>query len=231
MIRFQEQLTFAELDAGTPSHRPPLAAAAALCAVFLATLSGTATAQSLWALRDPDRAFPTFDTQAREVGDVITILINEATDVENRDEREIRRSDQGSDQYDFTGASTGKLGSFNGTTGFNSQLNTQNRLQGESQYRVERQFLDSISGLIVDRLPNGNLVVAATRHRIVSGDRRTLKVSGIVRPIDIAPDNTIESSRISNFSMCYVGDGPEQRYTKPSWLRRTLNALRIDQYR
>ena len=78
---------------------------------------------------------------------------------------------------------------------------------------------------VMDLLPNGNMVIGGRRQRVVSGELRTLVISGIVRPLDIRPDNTIRSQFIANFRVDYLGKGPESEFTNQGWFGKTLNAL------
>lgn len=78
---------------------------------------------------------------------------------------------------------------------------------------------------VMDKLPNGNLVIGGKRRQVVSGEVRTLVVSGIVRPIDITPDNTILSQYVGDFHIDYVGKGPESEFANQGWLGKLLNVI------
>ncbi len=77
----------------------------------------------------------------------------------------------------------------------------------------------------MDVLPNGNLVVAGTRDRRIAGDTQTIEVSGIVRPSDIAFDNTIRSEQVANFRILTKNGGVSAPYTQPGWLGRIFDVL------
>jgi flagellar L-ring protein precursor FlgH len=184
-------------------------------------------AQSLWNYRQPGKAFMFYDSQARSVGDPVTIVINETTDVENTDERALDRSDSSSGSFNFSGSSGGDLPLLAGSANMTQGAGSQGQQAGRAMVSVDREFNDRITALVVDILPNGNLVVEGVRHRVVTGERRTLRVSGIIRPVDIEADNTIDSQYVANFTMFYAGDGRESHFTMPSWLSRTLNRFRV----
>ena len=78
---------------------------------------------------------------------------------------------------------------------------------------------------VEDVLPNGNLVVIGMRERVVDGDGQTVQTSGIVRPSDIAFDNTVSSKKVADFKMVYKSRGQDSLFTRPGWLARILNAL------
>ena len=86
--------------------------------------------------------------------------------------------------------------------------------------------MDRITCTVVNKLPNGNLLIYGQRDRIVTGERRTLVVTGVVRPFDILADNSIESKYVANFRVCYNGDGADARFVRQGWLTKIWNKVR-----
>ncbi len=190
---------------------------------MLLAMLGTspADAQSIWKHRRPGQVNLIGDTAARRVGDLLTILVSESTDVDNTDQRSLDK--QSSDQFRFSFNSTGNEG---GSTGTYTASNSSDRdFDGNSQFTVEREFTDRITAHVVDVLPNGHLVIAGRRRQVVAGEVRTLLVSGTVREADITPNNTVESQFVGNFKVCYEGDGPETHFSNQGWGSRIINRL------
>ncbi|MCA9263003.1 MAG: flagellar basal body L-ring protein FlgH, partial [Planctomycetales bacterium] len=185
-----------------------------------------AAAQSLWQNRSPNRVFLVRDTQAREVGDLITIVIRENTDVANRDSRQFDRSSSSAGGFSLGAASSGDFGRTAGEMSFDSATNGSGSFDGQSAYDVAREFSDRITVCVKSKLPNGNMIVEGRRTRFVSGEQRTLLVSGVVRPLDVAPDNTVLSQYVADFMVQYEGDGDESRFTKQGWATRMWNRIR-----
>lgn len=183
-------------------------------------------AQSLWQHRQPLYSNVFFDTQARVVGDIVTVIIRENTDVENRDQRQLDRDADSKGGFGFSYGFGGQLGNKNGSATMDMTTNGSGSFDGQSQYTVEREFIDRITCTVVNKMPNGNLVIHGKRDRMVTGERRALVVSGVIRPLDVSPDNSIESKYVANFSVCYNGDGVESRFTKQGWLTRAWNKYR-----
>ena len=86
-------------------------------------------------------------------------------------------------------------------------------------------MLNGLSVIVVDVLPNGNLVIEGTRRREVSKEVRWMRVTGVVRPIDIEIPNTINSKSIANFNIVYEGGGVESRFTNQGWAGRITNKI------
>ena len=70
--------------------------------------------------------------------------------------------------------------------GFTMEAESSNALKSKADFKDERSFVDRVTVVVLDVLPNGNLVVTGTRDRNIAGDIQTIEVSGIVRPSDIA---------------------------------------------
>ena len=100
-----------------------------------------------------------------------------------------------------------------------------NTLDGQADNTDNRNFTDSISVIIIDIMPNGNLVISGTRDRNIADDIQTIEVSGIVRPSDIAFDNTIKSEQVANFSIVTRNKGVGAEYTRPNWLGRIFDII------
>jgi flagellar L-ring protein precursor FlgH len=93
-----------------------------------------------------------------------------------------------------------------------------NELTSKADYKDERKFTDNITVVVVDILPNNNLVVMGNRQRNIAGDIQTIEISGIVRPSDIEFDNTVKSEQVADFRLLTKNEGVADPYTKPGWL-------------
>ncbi len=178
-------------------------------------------AQSLWQRRDPRFSHLVTNSTARRVGDLLTVLISENTAVQNLDQRALQRSSDGG--FNFSAAAT-EAGSSTSSS-LNLSGDSARSFDGNSQYSVEQEFTDRITVQVLEVLPNGNLLVGGKRRRIVADEQRMLEVSGIVRPIDVRPDNSIRSQFIGNFQIKYSGCGPESHFTHQGWVARLLNRV------
>jgi flagellar L-ring protein FlgH len=193
----------------------------AFALIFVAMTAANSRAQSLWDRRVPSMVDLVADTAARHVGDLVTIIVRENTDVENRDQRQLTKETSAGLNLDFS--ATGDVGSGAGT--FDFQNDSDRAFRGQSQFTVEQEFLDQITVPIVDILPNGNLVLTGRRERLIAGEKRTLMVSGIVRAVDISPSNTVRSQHVAHFKVCYEGDGPETSFSNQGFVGRLFNRI------
>jgi flagellar L-ring protein precursor FlgH len=143
---------------------------------------------------------------------VLTIKITENSTVDNKAKRDMKKETDRSTTFN------GDVGGFADLGEFGMSAESDNELKSKADYKDERKFADSITVVVMDILPNRNLVVLGTRNRNISGDIQTIEVSGIVRPSDVAFDNTVKSERVADFRIVSRNDGVSAPYTKPGWL-------------
>ena len=194
----------------------------ALLAVHTLLWSDGLQAGSIWAKRGQTAPSLYTDDVARHIGDVLTIKIAEDSKVDNKSKRDLQKQTALSSDFD------GKLnvGRVLPTVpGFTMDASSDNSLKSKADFKDERSFVDSVTVVVVDLLPNGNLVVTGTRDRNIAGDIQTIEVSGIVRPSDVAYDNTIKSQQVANFRIVTKNSGVSSPYMKPGWLSRIANVI------
>jgi flagellar L-ring protein precursor FlgH len=185
-----------------------------LLVLTASVLLSTACSQagSIWARRDKNMKAIYADDVARQIGDVLTITITENSKVENKAKRDMKK------ETDRSTIFNGNLGSFADLGEFGMTAQSGNELKSKADYKDERKFVDNITVVVVDILPNRNLVVLGTRNRDISGDTQTIEVSGIVRPSDVSFDNKVKSEQVADFRIVSKNGGVSAPYTKPGWL-------------
>ena len=188
-------------------------------AVFVITSTACSRAGSIWAKRDKNMKAIYADDVARQIGDVLTIKISEDSKVDNKAKRDMQKETDRSSSFD------GKLGNFADLGEFGMAAESNNELKSKADYKDERKYEDSITVVVVDILPNRNLIVMGTRNRDIGGDIQTIEVSGIVRPSDVAFDNTVRSEQVADFRIVSKNGGVSAPFTKPGWLGRIFDII------
>ena len=188
-------------------------------AVFVITSTACVQADSIWAKRDKNMKAIYADDVARQIGDVLTIKISEDSKVDNKAKRDMQK------ETDRSSSFNGKLGNLADLGDFGMAAESSNDLKSKADYKDERKFEDSITVVVVDILPNRNLIVMGTRNRDIGGDTQTIEVSGIVRPSDVAFDNTVKSEQVADFRIVSKNGGVSAPFTKPGWLGRIFDII------
>jgi len=196
-----------------------------LALALMALLAAAARADDIWARRIP-QAYLFNDYRARNIGELLTIIVSENTDFQENEKRELDKETQTRALFNLNANSTitnGTARSVKGT--FDAQANSQRKFDSKANSMIDRRLADRMTVVVMGVMPNGNLIVEGTRTRVVAREWRTLRVTGIVRPADIGPFNTVQSQFIANFQMIYEGRGPESSYTNHGWGGRIMNVL------
>ena len=203
---------------------------ATTCAIVIFVAGGTcespnARADSLWKKRDPQRAYLFYDSRARNVGDLLTMIISEASEVDNSEDRSMNKNSSNGASADYSASSGGGLTSQAATASLDFASSAKRVFSGKANYRDSREYTDHITVTVVDVLPNGNLVISGRRCLSIAGEQRTLVISGVVRPIDIGPDNKISSRYVADLKTVYEGEGTSKKFTRQGWLGRAANKV------
>lgn len=181
-------------------------------------------ANALW--RNGSRAFFK-DQRASQVGDIVTVLVNitDAADLKNNTSAG-RTSAATMGASNLFGLETFMPHIMSGSTP-SSLVNTgsTNDNGGTAELARSETVTLSLAGVITQVLPNGNLVVAARQEVRVGSELRDLEVSGVIRPQDIASDNTVQHDRMAEARISYGGRGQLTDVQTAPWGQQIMNIL------
>ncbi|MGA2509772.1 MAG: flagellar basal body L-ring protein FlgH [Candidatus Acidiferrales bacterium] len=180
-----------------------------------------ATTGSLWVSSGP-LSDVAADYKARMPGDLIVVQLvdtfSAATNGENKTSR----------QFTTQSAITGLLGKIGANNAMQNLLaaNSSTALDGKGASTMSSNLQLNLSGRVVEVLPNGVLAIEASRDFTVGNDRQTVVLRGLVRPGDIASNNSILSSSVTSIELEIKGKGAvADASAKPSLLMRVLLRL------
>jgi flagellar L-ring protein FlgH len=182
-------------------------------------------AEALWKRHQPQQGLLFYDTQARQVGDLLTVVIREDSNVRNQDNRGLGKKTSMKSLLKFGAKSDGGFATQASEGEVDTELESNRSFDGKSSFRSQRAFDDRVTVTVIDVLPNGNLVFRGCRTIHIEGDLRTLVVTGIVRPFDVSADNTVNSRLVADLRMDYEGQGGEEGFIRQGWLGRTANKI------
>jgi flagellar L-ring protein precursor FlgH len=196
-----------------------------LSACLLAPASSRA--DSIWQRHNFFDSFLYVDTRARRQGDIVTVVIVESTDIAHQDQRNLNKTSDNGGGFSLKGniAGTAQGAARTAASALTTDLNSTRGFTGTSAYNINQTFADTVTCTVVAVQPNGNLMIEGFRQRIVTREVRTLRLTGVIRALDIAFDNTIPSTFVGNFQIQYLGRGVETSFTNQNWLSRTLNRI------
>ena len=180
---------------------------------------------SLW--RSGSRAFFK-DQRAAQVGDIVTVLVN-ITDTANiGNATSATRSGNESEALPaFLGlqAQLPKLIAKGLDVKNLVSATSANSSTGTGTIKRSEAVTLRLAGVVTQLLPNGNLVVSARQEVRVNSELRQLAVSGVVRPQDIASDNTVQHDRMAEARIAYGGRGTLTDVQTPRYGQQVLDAV------
>ena len=158
---------------------------------------------------------------ARNIGDTLTIKLEESTEAE----KSATSSSGKSTSAAMTGPTVlGRPVTMNGTPILEGSMGTDSKFAGNGAAAQSNKLDGNISVTVAKRFPNGNLLVRGQKWIAINQGREYVRLQGIVRPTDIAPDNTVSSWKVADAYIAYGGQGTIANANKPGLLYRFFNS-------
>ena len=159
------------------------------------------------------------DVRASQVDDVVTILVSEQTNAVSTGVTKTSRTSS-------TKNSIAALAGITKVTGPLANLGNvsgDTELSGQGTTSRTTTLTDTLTARVTHVLPNGALLVEATKEIQVNSERQSITVRGIVRPADIDPTNSVPSSRLGDIEVRVNGKGViGDAIRRPNFLYRLL---------
>jgi len=162
-----------------------------------------------------------FETdKAKRVGDILTVIF---------DENHVAKKETKTDDGRSTGLSLESPTIFgnvaNATTGaqpqwlkaLNMSVSSNNSLTSAGKSEQKDSLSGSLAVSVIEVLPNGNLVIRGEKQLTLNQGDEYVQLSGIIRSIDLGPDNKIVSSKVANARITYSGQGLTHDSNKGGW--------------
>lgn len=158
------------------------------------------------------------DQQARQVGDIITVIFDEQY-------QSSKSADTSADKSSSNSIGAGTvLGTVPGFKNLNMGVETSSSKAFSGSGGADRS--NSLSGRISvsvsEILPNGILKIRGEKWLTLSEGDEYIRIKGLIRPQDISPENTVASSKMADARISFGGRGSLNNATKQGWLDRII---------
>jgi len=163
------------------------------------------------AIYRPATAMNLYQRRAYRLGDVLTINLNEATTA---------RKSSGTSYSRESSNNVGDMTLFGASIDASTSLSNGAEFDGAANSDQSNQLQGNITVTVTDVLPNGLLEVRGEKWLQLNRDKEFIRISGLVRKEDIAPDNTIASTRVADVRIAYSGTGTLADTNSPGILSR-----------
>ncbi|MEM7421151.1 MAG: flagellar basal body L-ring protein FlgH [Pseudomonadota bacterium] len=161
------------------------------------------------------------DVTARQVGDIITVVLSENT-AATKSANTTTSRETTADLQPITGLAGNAINIGNQSIQFD--LDSSNDFSGDAAANQTNSLQGAISVTVVDVLPNKNLVVRGEKWMTLNHGDEYIRLTGVIRPLDINPDNQIESTKIANARIQYSGTGTFARAQEKGWLAKFFDS-------
>jgi flagellar L-ring protein precursor FlgH len=165
---------------------------------------------------------PLFENSvAHRIGDVLLITLDEKTDASKSAVTTTKKNTA----VDTSAASLlGAAATIHGRNPLSNSLSGASSFDGEGGSKQSNQLTGGISVTVAKRLANGNLLVRGQKWITINQGREYVRIQGIVRPVDIGPDNTVSSMKVADATIAYGSQGALADANSKGWLARFFDS-------
>ncbi len=160
----------------------------------------------------------TSGARASQVGDVLTVVLVERTQATKSNTAKTGRSGS----FGLTPPTTGPL-SFLKSSDIN--MGGSSSFNGKGEAEQSNALSGEVSVTVIAVRPNGTMLVRGEKALTLNRGDEAIQLSGIVRAVDIGPDNRIASTRIADARIAYTGKGEIARASRQGWLQRFFSMV------
>jgi len=168
------------------------------------------------------------DNRASRIGDIVTIRVTETAS--GAKTATTKTAKDGSIGTTFSGAFSSLFDLPARALAFLSpsgslKMTSADSYAGNGATTRNDQLTASMTAIVMEVYPNGNLKIFGHREVIVNSERQTMELTGIIRPIDVDSKNVVQSTSIADAKISYTGFGVVDDKQHPGWLGRILNFI------
>jgi flagellar L-ring protein precursor FlgH len=144
------------------------------------------------------------DLRANRVGDILTVRLLEQTNASKNSSTSTSKSTEAT----LTNPTVfGRPITVGGTPLFDASLSGDQAFDGEGASSQSNSLQGDITVTVTERFPNGNLRIRGEKWVMLNQGKEYIRLSGIIRPYDITPDNSIASTKIADAEISYSSKG------------------------
>ncbi|MGI0116876.1 flagellar basal body L-ring protein FlgH [Zooshikella sp. RANM57] len=161
------------------------------------------------------------DRRANRVGDILTVRLDEETEAKKDADTKIDK-DSSATIADPTILGKTVKGLFGHNLSLSSQLSSTRSFDGESESNQSNSLSGDITVTVAEVLPNGVMKIRGEKWLTLNTGDEYIRITGLVRPEDVTPDNIVSSQKVADARITYSGRGEVADAGKAGWLVRFL---------
>jgi flagellar L-ring protein FlgH len=168
------------------------------------------------------RDIPLFENAvARRVGDTVTVNLQESTAAQ----KSATTTTSKNTKVDMPTPTLAGAGiQLHGNDILNFGIDNKRSFDGSGDSQLSNKLQGSITVTVAKRLSNGNLLVRGQKWIGINQGKEFIRIQGVIRPVDILPDNSIPSFKVADATISYGGQGALADANRPGLLSRFFNS-------
>ena len=158
---------------------------------------------------------------AHHVGDIVTIVLNEQTAAQKSSSTNTTKNTS----VALPGMTLlGKALTVHGVPILSNNIADTSKFAGEGDSAQSNSLQGYITVTVQKVLPNGNLYVKGEKWIGINQGQEYVRMTGVIRPIDLSSENSVPSSQVANAKIAYGGKGALADANAQGWLARFFNS-------
>ena len=173
------------------------------------------------------------DKKDLQRGDIIQVMISETLQNSSKDKRSTSKNNStgigggliAGITPDTPSAVSSLATKANGVLGLSFKGSSGNSFSGSATSTNDEEFTTTVSAIIEQAYQNGNYFIKGTKQMLINGQKQVIMISGIIRPYDISPENTVYSYQLANLKILYDKDGEEADALEKPWGSKAIESI------
>ena len=158
---------------------------------------------------------------ARHIGDIVTIVLNENTAAK----KSATTTTTKNTDTTLPGMTVlGKPVTIKGNPILSNNISDANKFSGEGDSAQSNSLTGFIQATVMRVLPNGNMLIRGEKQIWINQGSEYVRLEGVIRPIDLAVDNSVDSHKVAGARISYGGKGALADANAQGWLSRFFNS-------
>jgi flagellar L-ring protein FlgH len=159
---------------------------------------------------------------ARHIGDTVTIHLVESTAAQKSSSTSTAKASKATMAAPIV---IGNPVSIHGNSVLSGSLGNDSSFAGSGDSKQSNSLTGDITVTVIKRAPNGNLLVRGNKWIGINQGKEFVRLQGVIRPYDIAPDNSVPSSKVADAKIAYGAKGALNDANRPGLLARFFSSF------
>jgi len=160
------------------------------------------------------------DLTAKRVGDILTVRLSESTNATKSAKTDSSKTNTNTISNPTLLGLNPSFNYWGSQANLSFGTSSSHDFEGEGSAEQKNRLSGDITVTVTEVLPNGYLMIRGEKRIGINQGNEYIKLSGIVRPYDVTADNVVQSTKIADPTIVYVGDGQVADASVMGWLSR-----------